>query len=124
MIDSQQAWTFARAWIEAWNRHDLESILEHYRDDVWIESPLVVQRLGKADGRLQGKEALRSYWLPSLALDPPLVFELMDVLVGVDSVTIHYRNRGRRVVAETLFLDTSGRVARAVVHWSAGPDRS
>ena len=47
--------------------------------------------------RLRGKAAVRAYWAPSLTADPPLEFELMDVLVGVDSLTLYYRNRGRRV---------------------------
>lgn len=123
MITADAARTFAQAWIEAWNRHDLEGILVHYADEVVIESPLVIQRLGRADGTLQGKEALRAYWLPSLTQDPPLVFELLDVLTGPESLTLYYRNRGRRVVAETFFLDAAGLVTRALVHWSVGPDR-
>jgi hypothetical protein len=61
---------------------------------------------------------VREYWRPSLSLDPPLRFELIDVLVGVAQVTLYYRTVGRRVVAETLFIDGSGKVIRGIGQWS------
>ena len=109
---------FAKGWVEAWNSHDLESILSHYTDDVWVTSPLVVERLGNPEGVVDGKEALREYWRTSMTLDPPLRFELIDVLVGVDQITLYYRSEGRRVVAETLLIDGSGKADRAFVQWS------
>ena len=118
MIDPELAKDFTQDWIEAWNTHDIERILAHYDDTIEMVSPLIVERLGKTDGQLRGKAAVRKYWLPSLVQDPPLVFELLGVFAGVDSVTIHYHNRGRRVVAETLFLNDSLKVTRGVVHWS------
>ena len=62
------------------------------------------------------------YWEPSLSASPPLEFELFDLLVGIDSITLYYRNVGRRVVAETLFFDARGRVSRGMSQWSVDVD--
>ena len=93
-------------------------ILSHYTDDFEMSSPLIVERLGHSEGAIRGKGAVREYWLPSLSLEPPLQFELMDVLVGVAQVTLYYRSVGRRVVAETLFIDGSGKATRGIAQWS------
>lgn len=54
--------------------------------------------------------------------EPPLRFELIDVLAGIDSITLYYSNVGRRVVAETFVLDGEGRVTKAMSQWSVGRD--
>lgn len=120
MIDAHWARDFASDWIDSWNAHDMERILSHYSDDFELSSPLVVDRLHDASGTLRGKSAARAYWQPSLVADPPLEFELIDLLVGIDSITLYYRNVGRRVVAETLVFDQTGRAIKAMVQWSVG----
>ncbi|MEJ0007063.1 MAG: nuclear transport factor 2 family protein [Steroidobacteraceae bacterium] len=80
MISRTWAEQFALEWIEAWNSHDLERILSHYRDDFEMSSPLIVERMGVASGTLKGKDAIRPYWRIGLASTPPLKFELVDVL--------------------------------------------
>jgi len=122
MIDRDWARAFARDWIEAWNSHDMERILSHYSDDFQMSSPLVVERMNRSDGVLQGKESIRAYWEPSLKGDPPLAFELIDLLVGIDSITLYYRNVGKRVVAETLIFDGDGLVTRGMSQWAVGLD--
>lgn len=106
MIPMEWAREFAQEWIEAWNSHDLERILAHYHDDFEMWSPLIIERMGVATGMLKGKDAIRPYWALGLAAQPPLHFELHDVLVGVDTIAIYYRSRTRnRMVAEILRLD-------------------
>jgi len=122
MIDGDWARAFARDWIEAWNSHDMERILSHYSDDFQMSSPLVVERMNRSDGVLQGKESIRAYWEPSLTGDPPLEFELIDLLVGIDSITLYYRNVGKRVVAETLIFDGDGLVTRGMSQWAVDLD--
>lgn len=121
MLDTRWARDFARDWIDSWNSHDMDRILSHYTDDFEITSPLIVERLKKPRGTLQGKQSVRAYWEPSLHAAPPLEFELIDLLVGIDSITIYYRNVGKRIVAETLIFDRDGRVTRAMSQWSVDP---
>lgn len=120
MLEPAWALEFAREWIAAWNAHDMERILAHYTDDFTMASPLIVERLGHPEGTLTGKAAVQEYWRPSLALDPPLRFELIDALAGVSQITIYYHNVGRRVVAETLFFNTAGLVTHGFSQWSVG----
>jgi ketosteroid isomerase-like protein len=118
MIDQQWAQAFAKDWIESWNSHDMNRILAHYTDDFEMSSPLIVERLGLPEGKLKGKNAIREYWLPGLSMKPPLQFELVDVFVGVEEITIYYKNVGRRLVAETLFINSAGKATRGMAQWS------
>ena len=118
MIDPQWALSFAREWIEAWNSHDLERILSHYSEDFEMASPLIVERMGEPSGVLKGKAAVRPYWEQGLAAQPPLRFELLDVLAGIRSITIYYRSIGRRVVAEVLEFNPRKEVVRGAAHWA------
>ena len=118
MLDREWAVEFAEEWIDGWNSHDMDRILSHYSDDFRMSSPLIVARTGRADGALEGKRAVAEYWRPSLSLEPPLRFELLDVLVGVDRLTIYYRNVGRRIVAETLTFNEELLAVEGCSQWS------
>jgi ketosteroid isomerase-like protein len=118
MINQQWAQAFALDWIESWNTNDMDRILAHYTDDFEMSSPLIVERLGLPGGTLKGKDAIRDYWAPSVTMEPPLQFALIDVFVGVGAVTIYYNSVGRRMVAETLFIDSTGKATRGMALWS------
>jgi hypothetical protein len=51
---------FAREWVDAWNRRDLEAILAHYAEDVRFVSPTAARVTGNAV--VVGKSELRAYW--------------------------------------------------------------
>jgi hypothetical protein len=53
---------FARDWVTAWNRSDLEAI--HYADDAVFVSPLAATLTG--DPEVRGKAALAAYWTTAL----------------------------------------------------------
>ncbi len=108
---------FARAWAAAWNAHDLEQILAHYEEDFEMRSPMIAQFTGEPAGYLRGKSAIGEYWRKALAALPGLQFEVLDVLVGIDSVVVYYQgHRGR--VAEVFQFGTSGKVVRAHAHYT------
>lgn len=115
-MDLDGARAFASAWVDAWNRHDLEAILDHYADPPAHTSPLVVERLGRADGTIRDRAELAAYFARGLASTPPLRFELVDVLPGVSSVAVVYRNHRGRTVVEVMVLDDRGKVVRSLVH--------
>ncbi len=121
-INHERAHAFAHEWIAAWNAHDLERILSHYTDDFEMTSPLIVSLMGEPSGALKGKAAVGAYWKKGLAAQPPLYFELLDVLAGVRSVTIYYRSVGRRVAAEVLEFNDRGAVVRASAHYTVAPE--
>lgn len=109
---------FADAWIDAWNRRDLDAVLAHYRDDFEFFSPLIVQIVGERSGKLTGKPMVRAYWETGLAILPDLHFEFVDVLVGVDSLAVLYRGH-RGLTIEVFEFDAVGQVARGRALYAA-----
>jgi predicted ester cyclase len=114
-----EAWKLAEHWVAAWNAHDLELILTHYEDDVELTSPVAVQLLGTADGKVAGKANLRAYFQRGLAAYPELHFKLEDVLWGVNSVVLCYLNQKGTRTAEFMELSATGKVVRVVANYSA-----
>jgi hypothetical protein len=111
-IDSEWARNLATEWIAAWNSHDLERILSHYTDSFEMRSPLIAERGFSTTGVLHGKAAIRPYWSAGLAATLPIRFELLDVYTGINTVVIHYRSVGRRLVTEILELNDSLQIIR------------
>ena len=103
--------TFAEDWVSAWNSHDLDRILSHYSPEIVFLSPIAQQRTG--NGRVVGIPTLRSYWAQGLAAQPDLRFEILEVLMGYECLTIRYRNHQGRSVAETFEFGTKGDVVRS-----------
>ncbi|MDB4932811.1 MAG: nuclear transport factor 2 family protein [Myxococcaceae bacterium] len=123
VIDDAWARAFAQEWCEGWNAHDLPRILAHYADDFEMSSPLIVERGLDPSGVLRGKPAVAAYWGRGLATaQPPLRFELIDVYAGVDSIVIHYRSVGRKLVMEILTFDARRRVIRGSACWGPVDD--
>ncbi len=117
-MDRTFAEAFAQEWIAAWNSHDLDRIFSHYSDDFEMSSPYIVERMDEPSGVLRGKRAIRPYWERSLDANPQLHFELDQVLIGVESITICYMRTATAIrAAEVLFLDGEGRVIRGVAHY-------
>lgn len=70
---------FARDWVAAWNRSDVDAVLVHFADDVVFVSPLAATVTGKAE--IHGKSGLRAYWTKALASrSGPLQF-LFDLFI-------------------------------------------
>jgi ketosteroid isomerase-like protein len=116
-VNREQAERLAEEWYAGWNAHNLERILSHYRDDVVFVSPFVADIAGRADGRLEGKEALRDYFGAALSRFPDLAFEPIALLVGVDSLVLHYRSVEDRLAAELMIVGDDGLVRESVAHY-------
>ncbi|BAX90196.1 nuclear transport factor 2 family protein [Mycobacterium shigaense] len=99
---------FTRSWLDAWNAHDVERVLQHFADDVVFTSPVAVRVLNDSNGVVRGKDALRAYWLAALQRIPDLHFELIGVYVGVQAIIINYRNQTGAMVNEVLIFDETG----------------
>ena len=115
----EQAWKLAQDWVAAWNAHDLERILSHYEEGVELTSPAAAQLLGTPDGKVAGKTNLRAYFQRGLEAYPNLHFQLEDVLWGVSSVVLCYKNQKATRTAEFMELSATGKVARVVANYSA-----
>ena len=49
MTTEIDAVAFSRAWVDAWNRRDIEAVLAHFHDDAVFSSP-IAQRIGPMTG--------------------------------------------------------------------------
>lgn len=96
---------FVEGWVEAWNAHDLDALLDHFADDVTFTSPVAAQLLDESDGVIRGKAALREYWTEGLRRIPDLRFEVVGAYVGVRTLVIQYRNQKGGLVNEVLTFD-------------------
>ena len=61
-IDRDHAWKFAHEWLDAWNKHDINLIMQHYADSIEFCSPIVTQVLGDPKGVVTGIDNLRDYF--------------------------------------------------------------
>lgn len=111
-LQGEFAREFARQWVEAWNSHDIDRILEHYDDEVVLMSPVALNLL-KNDGSVRRKDALRSYFLRGLEAYPDLRFDLTEVLWGLETIVLIYANnvRGNKT-AEVMQMSSAGKVLR------------
>jgi hypothetical protein len=119
MIERAQALTAAHEWLDAWNAHDPERVVEQFTDDVVVHSPLAGQLRPGSNGVLQGKDEVLSYYRDGLAASAGLRFSLIEVCTGVDGITIVYRNHREIVVTEALTLHDDGLACEVRVSYGA-----
>lgn len=93
---------FARDWIDAWNRRDVEGVLLHYADEVEFTSPTALRVVPDSGGVVHGRTALRDYWVRALTMNPDLEFTLIGVYTGIDTIVLHYRNQLGGLVNEVM----------------------
>ncbi len=119
VMTETEAEVFARAWIDAWNSHDVVRIAAHYHDDVEYYSPFVARLAG--EGCLRGRTAVREYIAAALDRYPDLHFGPdLRVASGAGSVSIMYRSVEDLLAMETLVFDADGLVVRAHCHYRSG----
>ena len=118
-MTKDDAWKLANHWIAAWNAHDLQLIMSHYDDAVELTSPVAARLLGVPNGKVVGKADLRAYFQRGLEAYPQLRFQLTDVLWGLNSVVLYYKNQNGTHTAEFLELSAAGKIARVTAHYSA-----
>jgi hypothetical protein len=109
----KEAWDWAAADCDAWNRRDLEAIMSQYAEDVVLSSPAVVARMGRPDGWLHGKAKVREYFAIGLQI-PGLHFELLEVFAGVSALCMIFRRETGAAVADLVEFDDRSRVTRLV----------
>jgi hypothetical protein len=117
-IDSDFAIRFSREWVQAWNDHDLDAILAHYAEGVVFHSPRIRVVTGRDVDSVIGTEELRAYWGAALGKLRDLFFEIDQVLVGSDALTILYTNERSQSVAETFVFGPHGLVTQSIATYA------
>ena len=106
------AHTFATSWIKAWNRKDLDAVLEHYVDDAKFISPKATTFVGTPV--IKGKKGLSEYWHLAAKKIGKLEFKLDHILWDSDSneLVIFYEANLNGVCSracEAMKFDSAGR---------------
>lgn len=118
MISKEKAHNLAQDWIDAWNSHDIDRILSHYSDEIVFTSPFVVKLLGDNSGTIQSKVDLKSYFMKGLVAYPNLKFELYELLIGVNSITLYYKTVNEMLAAEVMEINSEAKIAKVIAHYS------
>jgi hypothetical protein len=113
-----EAKEFARQWVAAWNSHDLDAIMSHYDVDVVLTSPVVAKIMNDPSGTVEGNAALRDYFKRGLELYPNLHFELLDVICGLSSIVVCYKNQKGTRTAEFIEFGKNEKITRVVANYS------
>ncbi len=101
----RDAIAFSQQWVQAWNAHDIEAVLQHFHEDVVFTSPVAAALLPESAGAVRGKPALRAYWNLAVQRAPDLRFAVEGVYEGIDTIVITYRNQNGALVNEVLTFD-------------------
>lgn len=99
----------ADRWLEAWNAHDLDAILDCYAEEIDFASPVVAALGGPEGGRLRGHEELRAHFARGLEQAPGLAFTEEALLTGSGGYALVYRREDGARVVESVELDEHGR---------------
>ncbi len=116
-ITKQFAKKFADEWITAWNNRDIETIMNHYADDVIFSSPFILKNQINDKGTIHGKTELRTYFERALSKNPDLHFDLKHIMVGIKSITLIYVRKQTMLASETMILNNKGLVAEGLSHY-------
>jgi hypothetical protein len=118
MLSETEVRQFADRWVLAWNSRDLEAIMSHYAPEVVLTSPSAAKLLSDPSGTVTGKEAVRSYFERGLEAYPNLTFDLLDVMWGISSVILYYRNQKGTKTGEFMEFDAKQKVVRVVANYT------
>jgi len=118
MLTESQVRQFAGDWLRAWNSHDLDAIMSHYGSEIVLTSPAAARLLNDASGAVTGELALRNYFRRGLEAYPNLAFELSDVMWGLSSVILYYKNQNGSMTGEFMELDADLKVTKVVANYS------
>lgn len=118
LLTDGEARGFAADWIQAWNSRDLDRIMTHYAEGVVLVSPVAAQLLNDPGGTVRGKDKLRDYFQKGLNAFPQLRFDLIEVMRGLSSVVLYYKNQKGTKSGEFMELNPQRKVIRVVANYS------
>ena len=109
----------ALSWIDAFNEHDLEKLLNLYDDNAIHFSPKLKIRQPETNGWINGKAALRSWWADAFERLPSLQYHLKNLIVHDDQLLMEYQRKvageADMMVAEVLEI-SNGVIMRSRVY--------
>ena len=113
-----------RAWMRAFNAHDVDALVALYADDATHTSPKIRAlhpgARGPDAGKLVGKAALATWWRDANARLPNLRYEETAITANADRVIVEYLrhapNEAVMPVAEVFEIAAGKIIASRVYH--------
>ena len=107
-----EANAFATNWIRAWNKKDVDAVLEHYVEDAKFISPKAATFVGNPV--IEGKRALSEYWYLAAKKIEKIEFKLDHIVwhsYSNDLIIFYEANLNgvRSRACEAMKFDSSGR---------------
>ena len=110
----------AKAWLQAFNDHDLEKLLSLYDDQAEHFSPKLKIRKPETNGIIKGKDAMRTWWQNAFDRLPDLIYQEKTITSNEDRVFIEYTRivtgEENMNVAEVLEIKNGLIIASRVYH--------
>lgn len=82
--------TIAKLWLNAFNEHNLEALLDLYADDAQHFSPKLKIRQPETNGLIIGKDAMRTWWQDAFERLPDLVYREEQLTANINRVFMEY----------------------------------
>ena len=118
MITSEVAYKFVQDWVEAFNNHDIDAILEHYAEDIEFYSPFIPLLKFNEEGVIKTKADLKNYFDKGLSTYPDLHFKLHNLFTGVNTIVIYYTSVGNRLATEVFELNSLGKAVKVFCNYA------
>jgi limonene-1,2-epoxide hydrolase len=110
----------AKAWLRAFNEHNLENLLSLYDNDAAHFSPKLKQRQPETNGIIKGKDAMRIWWQDAFERLPNLIYKEFIITADEERVFMEYiritDGEANMNVAEVLEIKKGLIVASRVYH--------
>lgn len=119
-MSASENFSLARAWLHAFNAHDVAALIALYAEDATHTSPKIRVLHPETGGRLVGRPALERWWRDAIARLPGLRYEETALTADGDRVFMEYLrhapNEAPLPVAEVLEVKGGRIVASRVYH--------
>jgi len=110
----------AKAWLKAFNEHNLENLLALYDEDAIHYSPKLKIRMPETLGLISGKAALRAWWADAFDRLPNLAYLEISLTADEHKVFMEYLRivpgEQEMNVAELLVIENDLIVSSRVYH--------
>ena len=112
-----------KRWIEAWNKHDLQTVLSMYSEEIEFSSPKIKAVFPERTiSKITNRKDLKEYWSKALKKYPKLNFVLKESIFHNNVCLIEYYavldGRTRTLVIEKFEMQ-NGLVIKSSVFYGA-----
>lgn len=122
-MNEQALKDFSNQWINAWNSHDINKIIEHYAEEVVFHSPYISLLKFNAQGVITNRSDLKRYFEIGLNAYPNLEFKLHNCFIGINSIVIYYTSVNGTLAAEMFTLNNHLKATSVYCNYSTNPSK-